>query len=611
MEENIINLLSENISNQIAAGEVIQRPSSVVKELLENSIDAQSSSIKLILKDSGKSLIQVIDNGIGMNTIDARMCFERHATSKIKTTDDIFNIKTKGFRGEALASIGAISHLELRTKKENSDIGTEIIMEGGEIKKQNFCQTLKGTIFSVKNLFFNTPARRKFLKSDHIEYRHILNEFFRVSMAHPDISFYLENNGETIFNLGISSLKERIEKLIGKRIQDKLIKVEENTDFVKLYGFVANPSTSKKIRGEQFFFANNRFIKNYYLNHAVNNAFSGLIKEGEYPSYFLFLILDPKSIDINIHPTKTEIKFDNEEIIYSIVKSAVKHSIGKFSYNTIDFNSNPELESELSKKSNISYLPEIKINKDFNPFDLEKDYSKKYLQNNKNKENNNSSEILFSQINNSFKNISETYSQSNPISFNIENTNCFQYKNKYIVLFEEDIKIINQRLAHRKILYEQYSKNTEEILSNSSELIFPFVMDINELDKQILLEVKDKLLSCGFDIVINSELSVKSVPLLLKDHDLKDFIHTIINNYYNSDKNIKKFILHSINSFLAEKNSIKPGQKLSKEEMMEISKDLFLLSNAMYDENGNIIYISLTEENLFNKTNLCNNLSNH
>ncbi|MBL4670442.1 MAG: DNA mismatch repair endonuclease MutL, partial [Flavobacteriales bacterium] len=318
---DIIKLLPDAVANQIAAGEVIQRPASAVKELLENAIDAGADTISLVIKDAGKALIQVVDNGSGMSETDARLSFERHATSKIKCAADLFNIDTKGFRGEALASIAAIAQVELKTKVEGNDLGTQIIVEGSEVKEQEVCSCAKGTSFSMKNLFFNVPARRNFLKSNPVEIKHIIEEFQRVAMVHADIAFSMYNNGNEVFNLKKGSFRQRIVGVFGEKYNQKLVPVEENTDIVSITGFVSKPEFAKKTRGEQYFFVNDRFIKNAYLNHAVNNAFDQLLSKDQHPSYFLKLTIDPSKIDINIHPTKTEIKFEDERAIYAIIRT--------------------------------------------------------------------------------------------------------------------------------------------------------------------------------------------------------------------------------------------------------------------------------------------------
>ena len=375
---DIIQLLPDHVANQIAAGEVVQRPSSVVKELLENAIDAKARLIKLIIKDAGKTLVQVIDDGIGMSVTDARLSFERHATSKIRNADDLFRLNTKGFRGEALASIAAIAHVELKTKQEQDDVGTCIVIEGSKVASQDIVVTPTGTSITVKNLFFNIPARRNFLKSNTVELRHIIDEFHRVALAHPNILFLLYNNGSEIFNLPVSNYRQRIVNIFGNKTNEKLVPVAEDTEVLKISGFVGKPEFAKKTRGEQYFFVNNRFIKSAYLNHAITSAFDGLLKNGYHPSYFLNLKVNPQSIDINIHPTKTEIKFDDEHTLYALLRSAVKHSLGQFNIAPVlDFERDPNLDTPYNYNQKTSDVPAIEVDRTFNPFNEEKKYSVK------------------------------------------------------------------------------------------------------------------------------------------------------------------------------------------------------------------------------------------
>ena len=366
---DIINLLPENIANQIAAGEVVQRPSSVVKELLENAVDAGATQISLLVKEGGKTLIQVIDNGKGMSETDARMCFERHATSKIKTADDLFAISTKGFRGEALAAISSVAQVELKTKTPEANAGTSIIIEGGNFISQEPCQCAVGSSFSVKNLFFNVPARRNFLKDDAIELRHIIDEFERVAMAHTDVAFKLISNTNEVYNLPATNLLLRIAGLAGNTLKDKLVSVNEQTPNITITGYVGTPASSKKKRGLQYFFVNNRFIKNAYLDHAVKSAYYQLIPEGENPAYFIFITVPPNVIDVNIHPTKTEIKFEDEKTVYAILKTSVKRALGKNNLApSIDFDVEQIVEFNYAKNQGAPQAPKINYNPGYNPF---------------------------------------------------------------------------------------------------------------------------------------------------------------------------------------------------------------------------------------------------
>ena len=366
---SIIQLLPDHVANQIAAGEVVQRPASVVKELLENAVDAKATDIKLIIKDAGKSLVQVIDNGLGMNVTDARLCFERHATSKIRLAEDLFALHTKGFRGEALASIAAIAHVELKTKQDQEELGTHIIIEGSKFMSQDVAVLPKGTSFAVKNLFFNIPARRNFLKSETIEYRHILDEFQRVALAHPNIHFTFYHNGSENYNLPQSNFRQRVVNIFAGKTNEKLVPINEDTDILKVSGFVSKPEFGKKSRGEQFFFVNDRYIKSGYLHHAVMSAYDGLLPNGVQPSYFIYLEVPPNTIDINIHPTKTEIKFDDESALYSILRATIKHSLGQFNVAPIlDFNRDSNLDTPYEFKNQTANYPTISVDSNYNPF---------------------------------------------------------------------------------------------------------------------------------------------------------------------------------------------------------------------------------------------------
>ncbi|MEQ8811903.1 MAG: DNA mismatch repair endonuclease MutL, partial [Imperialibacter sp.] len=358
---DIIRLLPESLANQIAAGEVVQRPASAVKELLENSVDAGATSIQLIVKEAGKQLIRVIDNGVGMSETDARMSFERHATSKLRTPEDLFRIQTKGFRGEALASIAAVAQVELKTKRKESELGSFICIEGSEIKKQEPCVTPQGSTVSVKNLFFNVPARRNFLKSNPVEMRHIIDEFQRVALAHPGIAFSLHQNDLPVYQLEEGKLSGRIIGLFNKNYREQLVPVDESTDQIKIHGYIGKPEFSKKTRGEQFFFINNRYIKNNYLNHALTSAFEGLLSADTHPFYVLFIDMNPSKIDINVHPTKTEVKFEDERLIYGVVKSAIRQALGAHNIApSLDFNYDVNFESITRSKLNFDELSQAK-----------------------------------------------------------------------------------------------------------------------------------------------------------------------------------------------------------------------------------------------------------
>ena len=451
---DIISLLPDHVANQIAAGEVIQRPASVVKELLENAIDAGANEIKLLIKDSGKTMIQLIDNGIGMTTSDARLAFERHATSKIRSADDLFSISSKGFRGEALASIAAIAHVEIHTKTEDDEIGTCLKISGSKFEMQEVSVVPKGTSISVKNLFFNVPARRNFLKSDKVEFRHIIEEFNRVVIAHPEVKFIFYQNGTELFSLAETNFRKRIANVFGNKIEEKLIPVEEMTSVASFEGFVVKPEFAKKSRGQQFFFVNRRFIKSPFLHHAICCAFEGLIRDRYHPGYFLHIQIDPKTIDINIHPTKTEIKFEEEQNLYAIIKSMIKHSLGMFQVSPIlDFDRDPSFDTPYSLAQNkLTKVPSVEIDSSFNPFqqvDL--------IQTKASKE---TWESLYSGLN-----ISATQKNSDDeLKMAVEQTpKVFQLFKKYIVTSTRSgLLIINQKRAHQRVLYEAFLSSITE-----------------------------------------------------------------------------------------------------------------------------------------------------
>ncbi|MDG2368940.1 MAG: DNA mismatch repair endonuclease MutL, partial [Flavobacteriaceae bacterium] len=439
---SLIKLLPENVANQIAAGEVVQRPSSVVKELLENSVDCQAKTIKLIIKDAGKTLIQVLDNGSGMSSEDLDLCFVRHATSKINNSDDLFDLKTMGFRGEALSSIASVSHLEIISNNNfEGDIGNKIKLVGNKVisKSENLCK--KGTSVSVKNLFFNIPARRNFLKSDNVELRHIIDEFQRVAIINFDINFILINNGNEIFHLKKSIFKERIVRVFGKSIQEKLVPISETTDIAKIEGFVVKPEYSKKTKNSQYFFVNNRFVKNLHLHHAVKSAYDGMISEGHHPTYFLCFNVPPESIDVNIHPNKTEIKFDNDQSIYAILKSSIKHSLGQFNISPlIDFENSVNLNTPYDFKDKKPLTPTVEYDKSFNPFDSLKSTNKYDEDNHESSMKNESISLGFFDVG------------SSKISFS-----TFQFNNSYIITkIGSGLLIIDQKRAHQRILYERF-----------------------------------------------------------------------------------------------------------------------------------------------------------
>ena len=598
--DNLIKLLPEHVANQIAAGEVVQRPSSVVKELLENSIDSGAKKISLLIKESGRILIQVVDNGCGMSEKDALICFQRHSTSKITSAADLFNLSTKGFRGEALASIAAISHTELITKTKSSEIGTFIRIEGNKIIQNKSIVSNEGSSISVKNLFYNVPARRNFLKSDNVEVRHIINEFHRVALAHPEIHFEFDNNDNQLFSLPISNIRQRIVNIFGSKSNEKLVPVNETTEVLKLSGFIFKPEFSKKSRGEQFFFVNNRFIKSPYLNHAVNSAFEGLINSGYNASYFLFLDVDPKRIDINIHPTKTEIKFDDDHTIYAILRSAIKHSLGQFNISPIlDFDRDKNLDipykyASMSSTNNI----EVEVNHNFNPFDK------------------NQNELNFKDLNQSKDNQQLEYSAFQgdlnsqldlDSNLNHESTSSvFQLKNKYLVnKIKSGLVIINQNRAHQRILYENFLKYITVKGNDSQKLIYPVDVQLSIKEIAIIENFKTQLNNSGFlfDTVNNDTLSFSSLPSSIEKDDLESVIRSLLDNITNEipDDNFSQTDM--ISKSLAKSMAIKNGQNLNANEMDFIVNGLFACKEPNISPFNKRTYITLTKEDLDNKFN--------
>ena len=597
---NLIKLLPDHVANQIAAGEVVQRPSSVVKELLENSIDSGAKKISLLIKEAGRTLIQVVDNGSGMSEKDAVICFERHSTSKITNAADLFNLSTKGFRGEALASIAAISHTELITKNESSDIGTFIKIEGNKIIQNKSIVSNIGSSISVKNLFYNVPARRNFLKSDNVEVRHIINEFHRVALAHPEIHFEFDNNDLQLFSLPISNIRQRIVNIFGSKSNEKLVPVDETTEVLKLSGFIFKPEFSKKSRGEQFFFVNNRYIKNAYLNHAVNSAFEGLINSGYNASYFLFLEVDPKRIDINIHPTKTEIKFDDDHTIYAILRSAIKHSLGQF-------NISPVLDFDRDKNLDIPYkytsMPasanlEVEVDRNYNPF-----------------EKNNS--VLKSQINTQdfakeeelvYSSLSENLNSQLDVSDSLKDSKptVFQLRNKYLVnKIKSGLVIINQNRAHQRILYENFLKYITVQGNESQKLLYPIEVHLSIKEIAIIDNFKTQLNNSGFlfDTVNNETLSFSSLPASIEESNIESIIRQLLDNISNEipDDNFSQTDM--ISKSLAKSMSIKNGQNLNPNEMEYIVNGLFACKEPNISPFNKRTYITLTSEDLDTKFN--------
>jgi DNA mismatch repair protein MutL len=582
---DIIQLLPDNIANQIAAGEVIQRPASVVKELVENSIDAGSTEIKIIIKDAGKTLIQVIDNGMGMSSTDARMSFERHATSKIKSTEDLFNIKTKGFRGEALASIAAIAHVDMITCTPDSDLATHIGVDESKIKKQEFIQGNIGTSISVKNLFFNVPARRKFLKSDAVELKHLLEEIHRVALAHPEVKFVVFHNGNETYHLPSGSLKQRIIGIFGKNYEDKLLPVTEEAGLTKVEGFVLKSEVAKKNSGEQYLFVNNRFIKNNYLNHAVKMAYEQLIQSDQYPGYFLFLEVDPATIDINVHPTKTEIKFDEERLIYNIIRVSVKHALGKFLIApTLDFDMNvnyfTQQRSINLQSSNFNFQ-----NKDNDVTKLERENLKSWqeiykgISDQKSNTQQTQSVVLQSEIG-----VGNKESEFSSLS-----KNPYQLHNSYILChIKNGLMIIDQYYATERILYEENLKSLKGNPKAVQRELFAQTLEVDGSTFALINSLLSQLNNLGFEIgeFGKNTFVIHGIPAELDSNTNSLSLLNEIIDTYKSNMEFQLGVDANIARSYASSAAIKKGKTLNSEEMKEIIDKLFACETPYISPGG-------------------------
>ena len=594
---DIINLLPDNVANQIAAGEVVQRPSSVIKELLENSIDAGATEIDIIIEKGGKKNIKVIDNGTGMSVKDSKMAFERHATSKIKNADELFSIQTNGFRGEALSSICAISQVELISKPNSIDLGVKINLEGNKLKNEKMVVAPIGTSISIKNLFFNIPARRNFLKSDSVELKYIINEFHRIAISYPHVSFKFINNSSEIYNLTPSNLKKRIISIFGNKIDEKLVPVKEKTSVVEIYGFILKPDFSKKTKGNQFFYVNNRYIKSSFLHHSILSSYEGLIKENYKPGYFLFFKVKPETIDINIHPTKTEIKFDNEQILYSILKSCVKHSLGMFNISpSIDFNYNNNLDNDINRSKDLRNLNvDIKVDSGFNPF-LNDDV----------KSNN------ISETENTFiKYESKQIQDFNETFFDIDklknSAKVFQFMNKYIVsTVKSGIIIIHQTRAHQRVLYELFLKNMTQSNVKIQNLAFPIYINLS--DEMLMLYVKysEEIKASGFLInkKNNKSLEIKGVPVDCKEENIEELLEDILESLQAEIFNKNFSQSDVLAKVLAKKLSIKSNMSLKIEEQEKLLDDLFSCKEILISPFEKKIFFNLTIKELEKKFSL-------
>ncbi len=613
---NVIQLLPDHVANQIAAGEVVQRPASVIKELLENSIDAKAGRIQVVIKDAGKTLIQVVDDGDGLGVTDARMSFERHATSKIKLADDLFSLKTKGFRGEALASIAAIAHVELKTRTEEDEVGTCIKIEGSQVVSQEPCVTPKGTSICVKNLFYNIPARRNFLKSDNVETRHIIDEFQRVALAHPDISFSLIHNGSELFQLPPTNFRQRITNILGGKTNEKLVPVEEDTEIVKISGFVGKPEFAKKSRGEQFFFVNNRFIKSPYLNHAVVASFEGLLKDKSYPTYFLYLEVDPKSIDINIHPTKTEIKFDDEHALYAILKSAIKHSLGQFNVAPIlDFERDSELDTPYNYQNKEASAPQIEVDRNFNPFQNEGGSKSQYSGGGGfRREKPAEWESLYSGMQQETEtdvDIRQIEFESEEVTGNLfgareeePEKSTFQLHKKYIVsTLKSGILVIDQHRAHTRVLYEELLKNITVSAAVSQQLLFPLRLQFNNHELEMLKELKESIEQTGFIFseIKNEEVEITGIPTLISESEVQILLEQLLADFEKDVPSDGFSQTDLLAKSMAKSMAVRSGTLLNSAEQQHIVNRLFACKEPALNPFNKTVFITLGVDELDKK----------
>ena len=578
---DIIKILPTEVSNKIAAGEVVQRPSSVLKELLENSIDANASKIKVIIKKAGKNLIQVIDDGHGMSRNDMHTSFVKHATSKINKIDDIFSINSMGFRGEALAAIASVSMIEMSSAKFDENDGYFIELNSGKIISEKELIRNKGTSIKVQNLFFNVPARRNFLKSDFVELKHIIDVFNKIALSHNEIEFSLINNGEEIFYLKKESLNKRIISIFGDKIRENLIPINEDTQIASLNGFILKPDFAKKSRSNQYIFVNNRSVKSQFINHSIFTSYDGILRDGYYPGYFLFINIDPTKIDVNVHPNKTEIKFDDDQNLYSIINSAVKHCLGIYQVSPIlDFDKDPSMDVSYSQIKTNPKIPSVDVNSDFNPFQIFND---------------DKVENLFSE---KFPNIIE----SNNDLKEKKSIKIFQIFNKFIVSAStSSLIIINQKLAHQRILYESFLRSMFDSIEDIQKLAFPIELSLS--NKQLILfeKIDSEFKSIGFEYeLFDHQLKILTIPSQLKMNSIEEIIDNILNDEYDSD--YTNSLSHS--DFFAKKlsksSSIKSGKKLNSDEQEFLVNQLFSCKEPNLSPDNKQIFVTLSKNDIEN-----------
>lgn len=585
---DIIQLLPDSIANQIAAGEVVQRPASAVKELMENSIDAGAKNIRLIVKDAGKTLLQIIDDGQGMSETDARMSLERHATSKIRKAEDLFTLHTMGFRGEALASIAAVAQLEMKTRPESEELGTLLVVEGSEVKKQEPVACEKGTSIAVKNLFYNIPARRNFLKSNPVELRHIIEEFQRLSLANPEIGFSLIQTDELVYDLPPGKLGQRIVNLFGKTYQGQLAPCQEETDLVKVTGYVGKPDFARKTRGEQFLFVNRRFIKSNYLHHAIMNAFEGLLTENSFPFYVLFIEIDPRHIDVNVHPTKTEIKFDDERAVYAVVRAAVRQAIGSHNLTpALDFNADVNIISKLTNAS--ANTQEVYFDERFSTA-----LHRSNLENWEKLFDGHASKLVEQQDEHQpAQTIRFESALNQPDEVLMEEKALFQLHQRYIVRqVKSGMMMIDQQAAHERILFEKFIHQLKNKSAQSQQSLFPQAITFSAADYALVLEMQQEIEAIGFrfETFGKNTLLVNGVPANLSSGHEKPMFEGLIEQFKINQSELSLPIQENLARSLAKRASIKAGQRLAREEMQALIDSLFACSTPNFSPDGRSTY---------------------
>lgn len=591
---DIIQQLPDHVANQIAAGEVVQRPASVVKELLENAVDAKATDIQLIVKDAGKTLVHVIDNGDGMTHTDLRMAFERHATSKIRDAEDLFNLSTKGFRGEALASIAAVAHVRCVTCLRDAVVANSLLLEGGKVTDYGEEAHPSGTSIEVRNLFYNIPARRQFLKSDPIELNHITDEFQRVALAHPDVAFRFYHNNSLLFQLPQASFKQRIIGIFGKKFDQKLVPVEEETEHVRIYGYTGKPDAARKRRGEQFFFVNDRFIRYQKMHYAVMKAYEDLLPQGMHPPYFILIEVDPSTIDVNIHPTKTEIQFNDENMIFSMLASAVKHSLGKHNVvPSMDFDVGQAFSVPKSQDGRPFQQPRINVNTDFNPFSNPQPGEHRSGSEPNRPAPRNWEALMMKAEDVPEATQPEIWSSSHEIN---DSTTTMAFAGKYILHTQGDTAyVINPRRAHERILYELFMKTVAASTAPSQQLLFPQSIELSQADVQRLEPWLANLVSLGFDMEIDDKQNVMvyGLPVNLSESALPTVLDELLADLQQSDQLDEHRFQHALIKNLAKNGAIKSIQGMGVSDLERLVRDLFRCRDAQLSLHGKQIMYTL------------------